>query len=804
MTNIISIQLDIEGIVQGVGFRPFLFNLAKDFGLKGWILNRGNAGVRMRIEGGKDVIQHFIESIQVKKPPISRIDDIRITELQETGDYSSLEIIKSEDAKGSTIVLPADIATCKNCVDEMLGFGPEGKDSKYYMYPFVACATCGPRYTTVIDLPYDRDRTTMVDFPLCSDGPNSCISEYKDPSNRRFHAQTFACPRCGPHYKLVDADGRELHEKLDAIRECVQLIADGNIVAIKGIGGVHLVADARNDDAIQALRLRKKKRKFKPFALMAASLEMIREHAVLSRIEEEKLSSHRRPIVLLKKRENSNLSRWISPGLTSIGFMLPYMGTHHLIFKFSSELSLGPLVFTSGNVSGLPMAIISDDIIKQLTGIADYFLIHDRRIYQRCDDSVGKVIGKNFLLIRRSRGFVPEFIPSNLDAKSKVFIGFGAELHSTSAIMKGNKVFISQYIGDVTNLETLNYLDASIKHLMRLARIDYHDIVTISKDAHPLFLSSDLAKQWSKTKGVPLTSIYHHHAHCSALVLDNRIDPEKERIYVACDGVGYGTDGHAWGGEIFHGKLKNLKRVAHFKYISMPGGDACVKYPGRMLASFLHEHLDDSELKRLLSDHYLDCFPGGIQEVKIILNLLSRKDSLPMTSSTGRVLDSASVALKICLMATYEGEPAIRLEGLADASKSTNEHLVNKYFDCFTCRSKEGIRELDVSGAIALLVKESRGGSLKDDAADHARAFQIALGRLLGNEAVNLAASLGVNEIGFTGGVSYNKFIFSEIQRIVEENDCIFISHHDIPAGDSGISAGQVYLSLLRTMTGES
>ncbi|MBN2150837.1 MAG: carbamoyltransferase HypF [Candidatus Lokiarchaeota archaeon] len=793
-----SILVDIEGIVQGVGFRPFLYNLALAHGLKGWVMNRGNAGVRLRLEGEKASIDRFLHEISEKRPSISRVDSMAVEHVAPPEHFTGMVIRPSEDARGPAIVLPADIATCDECIKELTGRGPGGKANKYFMYPFVACANCGPRFTTVSDLPYDRSRTTMADFPLCDKGQvPTCEQEYEDAGNRRFHAQAFACPNCGPNYFLADHGGHVLSRELDAIKQAARKLKEGRIIAMKGIGGVHLVCDSSSDRALVHLRDRKGGRRYKPFAVLVPDVAAARKLVHVSDAEERALSSHRRPILLLKRKPSAVLSVHVAPGLNSVGIMLPYMGAQHMLLQYCRIQGLGPLVCTSGNRSGLPMAITNEDIVGQLGTLADYFLLHDRRIQQRCDDSVGKTIDDALLLVRRSRGFVPEFVPSPVDTGGRAIVAVGPELHSTGAILKGDKLFATQYIGDVVNLETLTYLQDAIEHFRRLLRVSGSDVTAVACDAHPAFHSSTWAKELSENTGASLYPVYHHHAHCAALVLDNKLDPSEPRVYVTCDGVGYGVDGKAWGGEIFAGSLQDLRRAAHLKYVPMPGGDAAVKYPARMLTAFLHGKMARGEIEALFADKIVNEFKGGLEELAVVLGQLDRGQELPLTSSTGRLLDAMSVALGACYEMTYEGEPAIRLEGMVPPGSDVDEVLKKAYQDAFTTKERGNCIELDMSGAFPLLIRQTNRYSGPSDRARHALAFQSALGSCLGNTAVDVAKRDGIKAIGFTGGVAYNEFIFTAIREAAKAAGLGFFHHAHLPPGDGCVAAGQALLAWL-------
>ncbi|MFX1449484.1 MAG: carbamoyltransferase HypF, partial [Promethearchaeota archaeon] len=494
--------IHVSGIVQGVGFRPFIYRIAISLDLVGYVLNLGNKGVKIEIDGKKEKIEQFINEIKENHPPISRIDDIKIQWGEGESEFKDFKILKSLKSSGDSIVLPPDISICDDCLNDF----KNEKNSRYYRYPFIACSVCGPRYTTVTDLPYDRPFTTMIEFPFCKD----CNIEYTDPKYRRYHAQTFACNVCGPHFKLYDKDGL-LYEEKDPFKIAVKLLEESSIIALMGIGGVHLVTKT-TDEAILELRKRKRKRKYKPFAVMSPSIEVIKTFAIVSPEEEKLLTSFRRPIVLLEKSPNYHLSQEISPGLTNIGVYLPYSGIHHLLFENDN---FPALIMTSGNISNLPMAIDQKNVIKELKGIADYFLLHNRKIHQRSDDSVLFLLNNKTTIIRRSRGFVPEHIDLPFSAENINLVAVGPELHSTASILKKNRIYPSQHIGDVTSLEILDFLDESITHLTQLLKMQ--DINAFVCDYNPVFLSTKLAEKKVKEYGTKLIQVQHHHAHAAAI-----------------------------------------------------------------------------------------------------------------------------------------------------------------------------------------------------------------------------------------------------------------------------------------------
>ncbi|MFX0156373.1 MAG: carbamoyltransferase HypF, partial [Candidatus Hodarchaeota archaeon] len=537
-----TIEITITGIVQGVGFRPFLYNLAHSLKLNGYILNMGNAGVRLVLQGNSHNIKKFLADIKIEKPKISFIEDIKISYLDFQEQFNKLEIRRSEQGRGISLTLPPDIAICNECLKDM----NNPQKQKYYKYPFIACAVCGPRYTTVTELPYDRERSTMIKFPFCKQAdPESCVQEYSDFKNRRFHAQTFACSVCGPHYILYNKQGRIVNNgSIDSIlKETAQVINDGEIVAVKGIGGTHLVC-LTNDETILKLRERKGERKYKPFAVMVPNLKIIENDLKISNEEEELITSFRKPIVLLERKKNiddSIISDQVAPGLSNVGVLLPYSGIHYLLFQYIGEK---PLVYTSGNKSYIPMAIENDDIFYQLQDLTDIFLLHNRPIYQRADDSVLRIHDDKVKLIRRSRGYVPEYLPLPFEVEIPSALATGPELAVTGAILRRNRIFPTQHIGNVTHLETYNFLIDALFHIKNLLQIKDSELKFIACDAHPTFVTTKIGNELANQHNIPLYSVQHHYAHILSLMVENRIKQDERIIGISTDGVGYGDDGN--------------------------------------------------------------------------------------------------------------------------------------------------------------------------------------------------------------------------------------------------------------------
>ncbi len=780
-----TVEIDITGIVQGVGFRPFLFNLARNLDLKGYILNRGNAGIRLVLQGDSNNIENFIKDIEVKKPEISYIEDIKARKLDSDTTYSHLEIKSSEQGRGISLTLPPDISICENCLKDM-----RNKNlSNYYQYPFIACAVCGPRYTTVKALPYDRERSTMIKFPFC----DYCSKEYSDFDNRRFHAQTFACSLCGPNYKLYNKSKEEIKKNSikEIIEETANRIKNGEVAAVKGIGGVHLVCMANNDDTILRLRKRKGKRKNKPFALMVPNVEVIDNYLKISTKEREILTSYRKPIVLLEKIDafkDSNISELIAPGLNNIGIMLPYTGIHYLIFDSIGEK---PLVYTSGNPSNIPMGIDNDKIFEQLQDLADIFLLHDRPIYQRADDSVLRIHDDKTKLIRRSRGYVPEYLPLPFEVDIPGALATGPELALTGAVLRRNRIFPTQHIGNVTHLETHEFLKDALFHMKNLLQIDDSELKFAACDAHPAFITTKYAKELSFQYNMPLYPIQHHHAHVLGLMAEKKVAREEKIVGIAVDGVGYGEDGNVWGGEILLSSYNGYERLGHLEYQPMIGGDRCTKYPARMVASIFLNSLDIEGAKNIFSKLNIEKdLEYKETEISTIISQFERynkifpSENIPLTSSTGRIFDSISYLLGASSIKTYRGEPAMKLEGLALKGNAKNISLDIDYSNI------DGTYIINTSKLLQDVVNLREDPENKRE--DIAAKFQEELGRTFAEVAIKVALNNNVNKIGLTGGVAYNYSFSRAIKNQISQVGLDFLEHDLIPPGDAGISIGQL------------
>jgi hydrogenase maturation protein HypF len=745
-------EIKVSGIVQGVGFRPFVYRTALENKLTGYVRNRGDAFVEIVVEGKHAGVSAFVKDLQLKKPPLARIHDLKTKFMEAKNEFDRFSILKSSsETTFSGSVIPPDVSICEACLRELC----DSRDRRHD-YFFITCTDCGPRYTTIEDLPYDRPNTTMKQFKMCS----FCHREYVDPADRRFHAQTVACPVCGPKAFLADRKGKAISSK-DPIREAGKLLEEGNVLAIKGYGGFHVATATTKDAPIVRLRA-VKHRSQKPFAIMARDLQTIRSFAQVSPKEAELLSSYVKPIVLLKKSPACFLSGLVAPGLHNVGVMLPYTGLHYMLFDGVREPAF---VMTSANPPSEPIVTDNDDAVRKLGNVVDYFLFHDRFIAQRCDDSVVRVHGKDVSFIRRSRGYAPEPIQLK-EAVDKCVLALGGELNSTSCVLLGNKAFISQHVGDVENLETLQFLKSASEHLLRLTN-SKPDVIAC--DLHPKFTTTKLAREWSDELGVPLVQVQHHHAHGAALMAEHSLG---EIIAIVCDGYGYGLNEEAWGGEVLYcNKKGEFRRVGHLEPQPMIGGDLATRYPLRMAAGILSKTVDVEDWLRLNSVH----LPHGEEEVEVVLKQL-RNDSVLLTSSFGRVLDAVSAVLGVCYERTYEGEPAMKLEAAAADGK-----------DVLRFRLKVKDNVVDTSELVRRVFERRNG----DAAGDLAFSAQLCLAEGLAQVAVHQAKRLGVDVVGFSGGVAYNEHITHAIRRFVEKNGLRFVVHKSVPAGDGGVSFGQ-------------
>jgi hydrogenase maturation protein HypF len=750
----VRVRLNIIGIVQGVGFRPFIYRTAVQNSLNGYVKNKGDAGVEILLEGQKQNINNFLKDLHEKKPPLAQIYEVTTARLAGKEQHNKFTIHKSsKKAELSGSVTPPDIAICNDCLKEL-----RNPTDPRFEYFFITCTNCGPRFTIIEKLPYDRENTTMRDFPMCG----LCKTEYTDPLNRRFHAQTVACPKCGPTATLTDSKGKPIKHE-DPIREAGKLLSKGFTLAIKGYGGFHVATSTTKDEPLKKLR-EVKHRSQKPFAIMARNLDAIRTFACVSEAEEKLLTSYMRPIVLLNKNENYYFSDLIAPNLHNVGVMLPYTAMHYMLFDKVDDPAF---VTTSANPPNQPIIKDNVEALKTLGTTVDYFLFHNRQIAHRCDDSVLRMHKDKPVFIRRSRGYAPA--PILLKEKAKLcVVGLGAELNNTLCLLNGDKAFISQHIGDVENIETRTFLENATKHLIHLTN---SKIEAIACDLHPKFTTTTLAHELAEENSWQFFQIQHHHAHVAALILEHNV---KEIIGICCDGYGYGTDGEAWGGEILQcaREASGFKRLGHLEKQPLVGGDLATRYPLRIAAGILAKKSDTGNWLLHNKQH----FPHGEKEIHVILHQLETGRGLIETTSCGRVLDAAAAILGVCFERTYEGEPAMKLESAAMNGKDVLK--------------LKPIIENGVLGTTQMLITifENRDKYSKNDLAHSVHAY---LAKGLATLAIEKALADNIETIGFSGGAACNEILASIMRKTVENAKLRFIVHESIPPGDGGLSFGQ-------------
>jgi hydrogenase maturation protein HypF len=759
-------RIQVRGIVQGVGFRPFVFALARRRALCGRVLNNAS-GVLIDLEGDEEAIERFIEEIKTNAPPLALIEAVERSDEIDPAHYSDFQIVESEARGERRVAVSADMATCADCLREM-----RERTDRRYRYPFINCTNCGPRFTIIEAVPYDRAQTTMRDFEMCE----ACRAEYENPLDRRFHAEPTACAACGPRLTLTDAGGREIQLEHDGTEDAVALtrrkLLEGKIVAIKGIGGFHLACDALDAGAVGRLRQRKH-REDKPFALMADSIEVVRKYCAVSETEERLLLSARRPVVLLARKSGSSIPRTVAPGVGTLGFMLPYAPLHHMLLEGLDR----PLVMTSGNVSDEPICYEDGDARERLHNIADYLLLHDRRIHMRTDDSIARAHDGREMILRRSRGHAPAPVRVAFEFGREI-LACGAELKNTFCLARGSNAFVSHHIGDLENLETLRSYEQGIEHFKRLFQLRPE---VVAYDLHPEYLSTKyaLALDDQLTK----VGVQHHHAHVASCMADNRIDGEV--IGVAMDGLGFGTDGRMWGGEFFVADFLEAERVAHLDYVPMPGGARAVREPWRMAAVYLHRAMGDDFLK-------LDIpFVQTLDERAwaTMRRMASTATNSPETSSMGRLFDAVSALLGVRNAVNYEGQAAIELEAMADASCA--QHYEFEFGD--------GGSIIKAETVIRRAVEDLLDGRAP---AQVSAKFQMGVAHLIATVARRVRDERQLGRVVLSGGVFQNMFLLERICRTLRADGFEVFTHSRVPPNDGGISFGQAAIANARIMAG--
>jgi hydrogenase maturation protein HypF len=735
-------QVRVEGVVQGVGFRPFVYTLATGLGLRGFVGNDTD-GVFAEVEGSCEDVAVFLDRLEHDAPPLARIERITATPITPTR-AAGFVIVASEQEGPRRTLISADTATCADCLCELA----DPMDRRCG-YAFINCTNCGPRFTIIRDVPYDRPFTTMAPFTMCE----RCAAEYHDPADRRFHAQPTCCPACGPKLTLIPADD-------EPILAAAGLLREGRVLAVKGVGGYHLAVDATNDTAAAALRARKH-REDKPFAVMAGDLDQARELAEVDDAAQRLLTSPARPIVLVPGK--SNVAAAVAPGNRQLGIMLPYTPLHHLLIKAVG----GPIVLTSGNLSDEPIAYRDEDALDRLRTIADAFLIHDRAIHVRTDDSVTRVFHGKPVTLRRSRGYVPEPVTVRTTFRRPV-LAVGAELKNTFCLAKDRHVFVSQHIGDLENAETLRSFTEGIAHFRRLFDIEPE---VVGYDLHPEYLSTKYALELD---GIDLKPVQHHHAHIASCLADN--GEAGPVIGVAFDGTGYGTDGTIWGGEFLVADLATFDRVGHLKPVPMPGAAAAIKQPWRMAAAYLDGNIG------------LDVCQRNAAAWPAIVQMAHKQVNSPLTSSAGRLFDAVAALLGVRDTISYEGQAAIELEQLAAPGEAAWYRAGLEHHRPFLIKGSDLVRAA---------AEQTAAGVRREVIAarfHNGVAAAIDAGCKLARERT------GLGTVALSGGVFQNLLLLHATIALLETSGFRVLTHARVPCNDGGISLGQAVIAASRSV----
>ena len=770
-------KLHITGIVQGVGFRPFVYSLADRFALAGWVRNT-SSGVDIEVDGTPDELEAFVSALRSEVPPLARIDRLDLS-YESAGLFSGFEIINSDILEGSFLPISPDVGTCPDCLREL--FDPA---DRRYRYPFINCTNCGPRFTIITDIPYDRPNTTMAPFKMCPE----CEAEYTNPRDRRFHAQPVACPECGPKVWIEwkSDSGRAAMNGNDAIKAAQKLLADGGILAVKGLGGFHLACDARNTDAVTELRSRKL-RVDKPFALMMADITTIQKNCLVNNTERQLLESRQRPIVVLDRKPQSSITSAVAPKQDSMGVMLPYTPLHYLLLDPGNPVDA--LVMTSGNLSEEPIATKNDEARDRLTTLADAFLMHNREIHTRCDDSVLRTnrVSRNktpelsasnlsfqSYFLRRSRGYAPD--PLMLPFEIPSVLATGAELKNTFCLTRERYAFVSHHIGDMENFETLQSFEDGIIHYERMFRIHPE---AIAYDLHPDYLSTRYALERGEREKVPLVGVQHHHAHIASCMADNGLDGSHPVIGVAFDGTGYGEDGAIWGGEFFVSDFQSYTRKFHIANFPLPGGDACIKQPARIALALLWSLGMDWDGRLQPVKEF------GSKELNAMKTQLDKGLNTVQTSSMGRIFDAFAALAGVRQIVNYEAQAAIEFESALDENESGEYSFEIQNEEVKVKPALESLL-LDIQDNIPVPVMSAR--------------FHNGVARLVSQTCNLIRGDTGLDEIVLSGGVWQNMALFKRTIRLLMENGFIVYFHHQVPTNDGGLSIGQALIGAARLM----
>jgi len=752
----IGVKIWVRGIVQGVGFRPFIFTLAEQMGLTGWVKNT-SSGVEIEVSGTPPAVESFLLSIRENPPPLARIDELHSEPVEPNG-YANFTILESQSEEGAYQPVSPDMGICPDCWRELFDPG-----DRRFRYPFINCTNCGPRFTIVRDIPYDRLNTTMAGFQMCS----QCQAEYANPRDRRFHAQPVACPDCGPQIWLEE-NGEKLAGGEAALQYAREQLKAGKILAVKGLGGFHLACDATNPAVVSELR-RRKKRSDKPFALMAFDLAAVERHCFVSPAEARLLTSQQAPIVILDRKPGSRIAAEAAPGQPTLGFMLPYTPLHLLLLEPGAGYP-DALVMTSGNLSEEPIAYRDEEAHENLGNLADAFLLHDRPIHMRVDDSVMRIAAGQRYFTRRSRGWAPD--PLLLPVKAPPILATGPELKNTFCLARDRYAFLSHHIGDMENYETFRSFEEGITHFERLFRVKPQ---VIACDLHPDYLATRYAQQRAQEESLPLVKVQHHHAHLAACLADNGWDSNEPVIGLSFDGTGYGTDGAIWGGEVLLGGYSAYQRRFHLDYVPMPGGDAAIRRPARMALAHLWAAGIDWEPDLPPVKYFC------AQDRTALRIQVERQINAPRTSSMGRFFDAASALVGVRMTATYEGQAAIEFEALADPGE-------------------QRAYPFEITGEVInlrplwqALINDWRSGAPTPTLAAR---FHNSVAQLAVEACLLLRAECGVQIAALSGGVWQNRFLLERTVAGLKKEGFRILLHHQLPPNDGCIAVGQVMVSI--------
>lgn len=774
-----GLHITVTGVVQGVGFRPFVYGLALDNRLKGFVRNAGGL-VEIEVQGERADLEQFLLRLKNEPPALACIESIEVSESELAFSSNNFDILESS----STILpqqkfVPADSATCQDCLREVLD-----KGDRRYRYPFTNCTNCGPRFTIIKGLPYDRSATTMAEFVMCA----ACLREYGDPLDRRFHAQPNACPLCGPTltYRSGVLQDKSIVGNEAALAATVEALRSGAIIAIKGLGGFHLCCDAQNDQAVSKLRKRKM-RAAKPFAVMMPDVHSVRQYCLLSKEECDWLEDKSRPIVLLRTNlgtnscANPSLSQNIAPRNNYLGVMLPYTPLHHILLRDFGA----PLVATSGNMSEEPIAISNEEALTRLGQIADGFLLHDRNIESCYDDSVTRIFLSEKMILRRSRGLAP--IPLNLPFKSEgCVLACGGQLKNTFCLVSGDKAYVSQHIGDLENLETYENFTRALANYQSLFALTPS---LVARDKHPDYLSTTFAEQYAKEKHLPCLAVQHHHAHIVSCMVENGL--RETVIGVAFDGLGYGEDETLWGGEFLLANYRDFERAYHFKAVPMAGGSLAIKEPWRMALSYICSEQADGGLRGSDFAPFVEALVTkyGSKTIDLVKSQVAKGINAPLTSSCGRLFDALSALLGVCSQASYEGQAAIELEALAQESTVSDQTLVDKAYPIVMSTAQA----IDPYSILLAAYRDFLTGT---SASFVAAKFHATIAQAVLSVCQKMRQDTGIGKVCLSGGVFQNVVLLRMVKSLLERAKFQVYTQKHLPANDGGLALGQATIAL--------